>query len=135
MKAYYFKITTPMVCSGCTSTIERAVSNVKGVQAINVSLTSQTAHVDMIDASANCNCAKTKGDDDDDDDTVGTSCPCGDDCQCTARALMSAMTAVGFDCEVTTAEEHQASSAGGNNGTGKYNTTTTTAEDIYCLCS
>ena len=79
---YYFKVTTPMVCTCCSNTIERALSSsVNGIKTMSVSLTSQTVKVDMIQSL--CNCLPNED---------GT-CPCGDACQCTERAIMAAIEA------------------------------------------
>ena len=96
----YLSITTKMTCGGCSGTVEKALLGVNGVTGVSVSLTSQTALV-TTQGCAGCTCKASNG---------GT-CPCGDACECTSKALIAAAAAVGFDAVKADAAAHSCSSA------------------------
>ena len=96
----YLSITTKMTCGGCSGTVEKALLDVNGVTGVSVSLTSQTALV-TTQGCAGCTCKASNG---------GT-CPCGDACECTSKALIAAAAAVGFDAVKADAAAHSCSSA------------------------
>mmetsp|Transcript_220 Transcript_220/g.318 ORF Transcript_220/g.318 Transcript_220/m.318 type:complete len:197 (+) Transcript_220:129-719(+) len=107
MPSHYLKIKTKMVCGGCTGTVEKALLAVPGVNAVSVSLASQTAKVDTSDDSVACKCSKTSE----------GNCPCGDACQCMAKALVAALEEVSFDAEIGGDEStHKCDSSGTKKG-------------------
>lgn len=87
MPTHTLFITSPkMVCGGCTGTVEAALKGCKGVTAVDVSLSTQTATVTTSDDSIACTCAK--GPD--------GKCKCGDDCTCMQKSLIAACDEAGF---------------------------------------
>jgi copper chaperone CopZ len=102
MPTHYFKITTPMVCGGCTSTVERALLAVPGVSGVSVSLESQAAQVHTTKDDVACQC---------------TVCNCGPKCECMTKSLVKALSAVGFDSTIATAADFTCGSSSGTTGT------------------
>lgn len=89
MPTHYLKITTPMVCGGCTGTVEKALLAVPGVSGVSVSLDSKAAQVHTTDNEIACKCKV---------------CNC-DTCQCMAKSLVAATAAAGFDSTIATAAD------------------------------
>lgn len=102
MPDHYLKISTPMVCGGCTGTVEKALMQVPGVSAVSVSLDSKAAHVITLDDSIACKCK---------------DCKC-DVCQCMSKSLVNATATVGFESVVATAADFSCGTktAGGHCG-------------------
>lgn len=101
MPIHYLKINTKMVCGGCSSTVEKALSALPGVSAVSVTLSSQSAKVDTSCAdSIACDCSKTPD----------GKCSCGDVCKCMVESLINACEAVGFDAVAADASVHQCGS-------------------------
>ena len=92
MPTHYLSITTPMVCGGCTSTVEGALKAVEGVTAVSVSLQSKVAKIETSSDEIACTCAKT----------VDGTCPCGTSCKCMEAKLLKAISDVGFEGKTTT---------------------------------
>eukprot|EP00421_Protoceratium_reticulatum_P065653 CAMPEP_0168408534 /NCGR_PEP_ID=MMETSP0228-20121227/26719_1 /TAXON_ID=133427 /ORGANISM="Protoceratium reticulatum, Strain CCCM 535 (=CCMP 1889)" /LENGTH=166 /DNA_ID=CAMNT_0008422221 /DNA_START=54 /DNA_END=554 /DNA_ORIENTATION=+ len=90
MPIHNLSITTKMVCGGCTGTVEKALQAVTGVKEVSVALDTQSARVVTVSDEVACKCPK--GPD--------GKCCCGDNCQCMAKALVSAVEDVGFSAEV-----------------------------------
>jgi len=94
MPTHYLKLSskTPMVCGGCTSTVETALKAVPGVTGVSVVLTGQTAKIDTSNDELACDCTKT----------VEGTCKCGANCKCMEQKLMAAVKDVGFESTPTT---------------------------------
>jgi len=95
MPTHYFSITTPMVCGGCTSTVEAALKAVEGVTAVSVSLTDSAAKIETSSDAVACTCAKQAD---------GVTCKCGDNCKCMETKLLQAVKDAGFEAKPTTKE-------------------------------
>jgi hypothetical protein len=115
MPIHYLKITTPMVCGGCTGTVEQALLSVEGVTAVTVTSNSCCAEITTSDDKAACACSKS---------ATPHLCECGENCDCMVKALVEAAQAVGFDCVPVTKPELEACITAGSGGPcGKPNCT------------
>lgn len=110
MPTHYLSITTPMVCGGCTSTVEKALKAVPGVTAVSVSLTDAAAKIETSSDEIACTCAKN----------ADGTCSCGENCQCLQKQLLQAVSEAGFEAKPTTEEGFKCGSGGkaGSEGAG-----------------